>query len=100
MTASISRPELIRKLEELDTPERVERSLRAALGRLGWEDKQVFASHEMIRLGTVLAEDAQAELAASSDPADRAKAEALGPYIEAMRAQVLPHLGNEGQERP
>lgn len=90
--ATITKQDMIAKLSALDAPGRAEASIERALATLGWQSKDVFTGAEVVALGTQMAKDAQADLAASADPADRAKAEALDPYMAAMDHQVLPHL--------
>ena len=90
--ATITKSDLIERLAELDAPGQVERDVEAAIAALGWQDKTIFNGSETVALGVKMGELAQAKLAASADPAQRAQAEAVGELLDAARQDYMPHL--------
>jgi hypothetical protein len=89
---SITREALIDKLTELEPREIVEPQVHRALEAMGWQDKDVLTATEVITLGTMMAELAREELAASADPADRRAAADMKPLVEGMANEVVPTL--------
>lgn len=89
---TITKARFIAHLTKLSDPEGTVRNVEAAIADLGWHGKDVFTGAEILALATRMGELVQADLAASSDPAERAQGEAIGAYMQTMRQDVLPHL--------
>jgi hypothetical protein len=89
---SITKADLIERLTDFDARDAVVRQVERAARALGWADRTEFTAAEVIALGTRMAEDAQAEMAASADPAQRAKAAELAPFVDTMKQDILPDL--------
>jgi hypothetical protein len=89
---SITREALIDKLTELEPRAVVEPQVDRAIEAMGWQDKPVLTATEVIALGTMMAELAREDLAASDDPADRRAASEMRPLVEGMASEVVPVL--------
>ena len=92
---SITREALIDRLTELEPRERVEPAVNGAIEALGWEDKPILTATEVIALGTVMAELARTQFAASSDPALKRAAREMEPLVTGLRHDVLPVLADQ-----
>lgn len=90
--ATITKTDLIERLCELSDPTQTRQYVEQAITALGWQGRDVFNGTEVITLGTKMGEFVQADLLASSDPAERAQGAAMAPYMDSMRQDVLPHL--------
>lgn len=93
--ATITKTDLIERISQISPSgdaDAIARSVEAAIAQLGWSGRDVFDGADVIAIGTRMAEATQAELAASANPTDQAQAEAMTPYLETMRQDVLPHL--------
>jgi hypothetical protein len=89
---SITRAALIEKLTELEPRDKVEPLVNRAIEAMGWEAKPELTGAEVITLGTMMAELAREELAASADPADRRAASEMKPIVEGLAHEVVPVL--------
>lgn len=89
---SITKADLIERLCDFDEREAVIRQVERAARALGWGDRTEFTGAEVIALGTRMAEDAQSEMAASADAAQRTKAAELAPFVDTMKQDILPEL--------
>jgi hypothetical protein len=81
----VSRANLVALMAGGGDPAAMEALVGLALADLGWQAKESFSRLDVMKVTGAIAELAQAELAASPDPATRKFAEGLAALLGAIR---------------